>query len=624
VGVPDPERVKQDGLRVARYLRLERRVAKLVIHGESIGGMCAAHVAAHCPPELLICDRSFASLDAVAQRLMGSWAALGLRYVGLYRTDVVTDFLRAPCKKVLLQDPSDEIIHNSASLKNGVATFALLGDGVWAEHSLAADYAAATIENLPLNLVPERARRSSPAALLLAAKRTEGPWWLTEELVEHFFACLQDVARRSALAVRARSRRAGPTSAGGGLLGRMRGLAGIGSPARSAAAAGMVASSASSSSASAAAAAAAAASNSSATGSHPGALGPGSAASAAAATAAAAAAARSRSEDDGDDLETSSQVGLQGLGGVVALALPPHSAAMREPSPGVPAVKDWVDAFCSQNIASPSAKPFSFSSSYSSSSSPSSGDVLTPVERAWIALARTNGGSGQLLGQALAGDLDGVRCWLCSVVVWSSRAASDPLMPQGAGRADALKCSEDLRLLTNDLYPDSLGRDDAVLFARDVMALISQRSALRSFALATAPRSFVDEISSTCSHKSGSFLEFLSSWRRRPYSSISEGADDALDGASSSASASSASASGGAGVGVGAVGGSPLGKVLTADQIGRVISVHCGHNGWPQSGLPALVECLREAGFACPVLQEWEGGATLSKGASNFPPIPHR
>ena len=49
-GAPDPERVKQDGLRVARFLRFERRVCKLVIHGESIGGMSAAHVAAHCPP----------------------------------------------------------------------------------------------------------------------------------------------------------------------------------------------------------------------------------------------------------------------------------------------------------------------------------------------------------------------------------------------------------------------------------------------------------------------------------------------------------------------------------------------------------------------------------------------
>jgi hypothetical protein len=196
-------------------------------------------------------------------------------------------------------------------------------------------------------------------------------------------------------------------------------------------------------------------------------------------------------------------------------------------------------------------------------------------------------------------------------------------MPQGAGKADPAKCAEDLRLLTSTMYSDSLGRDDAVLFTRDVMALLAQRSGLRSFPLTSAPRSIVDEASSACSHGSGSLLELLSSWRRRPYSSITEGTGNApsAPSAPSASGAASASASGaGAGVGVGVgVGGSALAKVLTAEQVGRIIPVHCGHNGWPQSGLPALVECLRDAGFACPVLPEWEG-AVQSKGASNFPP----
>ena len=117
-GVPAPDRVKQDGESMALHLRSERRVQRLVFHGESIGGMVAAHVAARLADrerDLLVCDRTFASLDATAGRLMGSWASLGLRYVGLYRTDVASDYLSARCHKVMLQDPADEIIHNSAS-----------------------------------------------------------------------------------------------------------------------------------------------------------------------------------------------------------------------------------------------------------------------------------------------------------------------------------------------------------------------------------------------------------------------------------------------------------------------------------------------------------------------------
>ena len=116
-GAPSPDRVRHDGMCVARHLREHKKVTTLIIHGESIGGLVASYIASTLPVDLLICDRTFASLDAVAGRLMGQWAFLGLRYIGLYRSDVVSDYMRANCPKIILQDPSDEIIINSASLK---------------------------------------------------------------------------------------------------------------------------------------------------------------------------------------------------------------------------------------------------------------------------------------------------------------------------------------------------------------------------------------------------------------------------------------------------------------------------------------------------------------------------
>ena len=90
---------------VAKYLKHTRVVGRLIVHGESIGGMSACHVAALTPSlvDLLVCDRTFASLDAVAARLLGAWAGYGIRFLTFWRTDVVADYLSAECAKVILQ-----------------------------------------------------------------------------------------------------------------------------------------------------------------------------------------------------------------------------------------------------------------------------------------------------------------------------------------------------------------------------------------------------------------------------------------------------------------------------------------------------------------------------------------
>ena len=73
---------------------------KMLIHGESLGGLSACHVAniytnkpmynidgsikssdvrEGVEVKLLVCDRTFASLDSVAARMLGSWAGHALR-----------------------------------------------------------------------------------------------------------------------------------------------------------------------------------------------------------------------------------------------------------------------------------------------------------------------------------------------------------------------------------------------------------------------------------------------------------------------------------------------------------------------------------------------------------------
>jgi hypothetical protein len=173
-GVPTPDRIKADGLAVYDFVRRVLCVQHLVLHGESIGGMVANHIAsweesechsqqnpmnlvkgstsntdgdvemnsskansntqysssttgAYAVPDgtpiikALICDRTFASLDSVAARLLGTWAAHGLWYLGCWRTNNIEDYLSVSCTKIVLQDTSDQIVHNFASLQAGVA-----------------------------------------------------------------------------------------------------------------------------------------------------------------------------------------------------------------------------------------------------------------------------------------------------------------------------------------------------------------------------------------------------------------------------------------------------------------------------------------------------------------------
>lgn len=95
------------------------------VHGESIGGVVACHLAATCDDvSLLIADRNFRCLPAVAETLIASWASKALRKVLGWEADNVNNALAA-CNRavstICLCDPADEIIANKSSLKVGIA-----------------------------------------------------------------------------------------------------------------------------------------------------------------------------------------------------------------------------------------------------------------------------------------------------------------------------------------------------------------------------------------------------------------------------------------------------------------------------------------------------------------------
>jgi hypothetical protein len=102
-GAPSPSVVKMDAELLLDHVKQLYNPTFVLAHGESIGGMVASHLARKKQIDALVCDRTFASLDAAASRLMGNWAGCSMRWLSWWRTDVVADYLAVACPKLIFQ-----------------------------------------------------------------------------------------------------------------------------------------------------------------------------------------------------------------------------------------------------------------------------------------------------------------------------------------------------------------------------------------------------------------------------------------------------------------------------------------------------------------------------------------
>ena len=214
---PTPDTVRVDGIAVAKHMLLECGVTNLYIHGESIGGIAASGTA-HCLSQsalrnhivMLICDRTFCNLEAIAQRLVGDWTGYAIRFLTpLWNTDVTGDFLAASCPKIVASDAADVIIAEASSLKSGIAIWKELHRGVATTKGIAwvpstpLQYRMAEWENCCVN----DSKHVSPAALFQA----QPPVWPRDKHVSfeeafHFAACCKRIGKLATSVARAASR----------------------------------------------------------------------------------------------------------------------------------------------------------------------------------------------------------------------------------------------------------------------------------------------------------------------------------------------------------------------------------------------------------------------------------
>lgn len=212
---PSPETLRADGVAVAQYLLGDGGISELIVHGESIGGVAASGLSRYLSNSpsyrekivLLLCDRTFCNLEAVAQRLVGGWTGYAIRFLAPYwNTDVTGDFLAASCPKVVATDAADTIISDAASLKSGIALWKELRRGAATTKDIGwmleepLQYRMAGWENVCVN----DSKYVAGKALL----RAQAPLWPNDKHVSveeafHFAACcsrIANVARASRLA----------------------------------------------------------------------------------------------------------------------------------------------------------------------------------------------------------------------------------------------------------------------------------------------------------------------------------------------------------------------------------------------------------------------------------------
>lgn len=208
---PTPDTLREDGIAVATHLISAEGVQQLVIHGESIGGVSAAGTARHLSNSstyqskisLLICDRTFCNLEAIAQRMVGGWSGYAIRILApMWNTDVASDYVATSCPKILASDAADMIIAEASSLKSGVSLWkevhrSVTTKGLGWIPDTPVHYRMADFENCCVNETKFRPIKS--------LFRAQPPTWpqdkhMSYDEVFHFAACCRRIAKNARLA----------------------------------------------------------------------------------------------------------------------------------------------------------------------------------------------------------------------------------------------------------------------------------------------------------------------------------------------------------------------------------------------------------------------------------------
>ena len=128
-GYPSFKNAKTDALELFDYAKKKYfNYNKYGVYGYSVGGGSAMYVASQRYLDALICDRNFSSVGDILKEIpyIGRMLYYLLKIVDFKYDSNINDFVQSKNKnicKVVLCDPNDEIIPNSASIKVGISKY---------------------------------------------------------------------------------------------------------------------------------------------------------------------------------------------------------------------------------------------------------------------------------------------------------------------------------------------------------------------------------------------------------------------------------------------------------------------------------------------------------------------
>ena len=119
-GCPKPQLIQEDAEVIIDFLRKELKIQKIGVHGQSLGGVLACHLADKCNLDFLCADRTFYSLSQIVSYSFNSFAAKFFQFVCNWNENIALKYTRSKCYKVVTYDPKDEIINYMSSLQTGI------------------------------------------------------------------------------------------------------------------------------------------------------------------------------------------------------------------------------------------------------------------------------------------------------------------------------------------------------------------------------------------------------------------------------------------------------------------------------------------------------------------------
>ena len=127
-GYPTFKNAKTDVVELFDYLKKKNLYKKYGAYGFSVGGGSATFLCLNRNLDILICDRNYTDISAIARdiNIFGELLYYLTKMLYFKYDNNVTEFMKSKNKnisKVVLCDPEDEIIPNSASLKSGISKY---------------------------------------------------------------------------------------------------------------------------------------------------------------------------------------------------------------------------------------------------------------------------------------------------------------------------------------------------------------------------------------------------------------------------------------------------------------------------------------------------------------------